>query len=384
LACAVLALVSLLTMMNASRAGGQAAEDTAQLIRIQSIRANLLRADALATNAFLVGGLESAEHRAAYDKALSDTSALITEAAAAQTNDTAALAALNQAVTRYASDMEQARANNRQGFPVGSAYLSDASTRLRSTALPLLDNLVTANQNRADSRLSAADNGWFEIAAIACLAVLVIAMVWTARRFHRVVNIGLLVAGILVLVTGIGGAASLSALRSTAHDVRSNQLNVVTTVGTARAAANEAKVQESLRLIAHGSGGAAEEQWKSASTQVADQIRQLGGSDASELSSLWTAYVKAHAEIVKLDDGGQWDAAVEKARSDAKGSANATFSAFDDRALELMTTTGESAAKRLTDQSTQPYVLMFFFVPLAVGAGIAAAWGLRVRLREYL
>ena len=46
------------------------AADTDQLIRVQAIQTNLLRADADATNAFLVGGLEPAEQRAAYDDAI--------------------------------------------------------------------------------------------------------------------------------------------------------------------------------------------------------------------------------------------------------------------------------------------------------------------------
>ena len=48
----------------------RAEADTAQLIRVQQIQTNLLTADATATNAFLVGGLEPPAQRAAYDQAL--------------------------------------------------------------------------------------------------------------------------------------------------------------------------------------------------------------------------------------------------------------------------------------------------------------------------
>ena len=41
-------------------------------MRVQDIQTSLLRADALATNAFLVGGLEPAEQRAEYDEAIDD------------------------------------------------------------------------------------------------------------------------------------------------------------------------------------------------------------------------------------------------------------------------------------------------------------------------
>ena len=55
------------------QANRTAAADTEQLIRVQGIKTNLLRADALATNAFLIGGLEPAEQRAAYDGAIDQT-----------------------------------------------------------------------------------------------------------------------------------------------------------------------------------------------------------------------------------------------------------------------------------------------------------------------
>ena len=114
----------------------RAESDTAQLIRVQQIQTNLLTADATATNAFLVGGLEPPAQRAAYDQALSTTGSLITDAAQAQPADAEALAAVNQQVVSYAAAIEQARANNRQNLPVGSQYLRSASSELRTETLP--------------------------------------------------------------------------------------------------------------------------------------------------------------------------------------------------------------------------------------------------------
>ena len=48
----------------------RAANNSAQVVRAQSIHVDLLRADAVATNAFLVGGLESPESRASYEGAM--------------------------------------------------------------------------------------------------------------------------------------------------------------------------------------------------------------------------------------------------------------------------------------------------------------------------
>jgi hypothetical protein len=113
----IIGLIGALTFAYLALSLSRAKADTAQLIRVQKIQSNLLSADATATNAFLVGGLEPPAQRAAYDQAMSSTSSLIAEAARAQPADGAALAALNQQVVSYAATIEQARANNRQGLP---------------------------------------------------------------------------------------------------------------------------------------------------------------------------------------------------------------------------------------------------------------------------
>ena len=99
----------------------QARADSEQLLRVQGIKVDLLRADALATNAFLIGGLEPSSQRAAYDDAISAVSGDIADAADAQPADKAVLERLGGEVVDFAEAMEQARANNRQGYPVGSA-----------------------------------------------------------------------------------------------------------------------------------------------------------------------------------------------------------------------------------------------------------------------
>ena len=102
LAFTALTVAQLVLGMNAA---SRAAADADQVIRIQDLKVDLLRADALATNAFLVGGLEPNAQRAAYDDALAGASTAITAAAEAQPADQAALAELSSLVLRYGSDM---------------------------------------------------------------------------------------------------------------------------------------------------------------------------------------------------------------------------------------------------------------------------------------
>ena len=143
---------------SADGALGRAAANADQLVRIQAIQTNVVQADADATNAFLVGGLEPAAQRADYTDAIASASELIAEAAQNQPADGAALGALNQSLVAYTSQVEQARANNRQALPIGAQYLKAASADLRADALPLLANLGEANNARVTQEFDRA--GW--------------------------------------------------------------------------------------------------------------------------------------------------------------------------------------------------------------------------------
>ena len=119
----------------------EARTNAEQLVRIQSIRTNLVTADANATNAFLVGGLEPPEARDAYTEGIATTARALAAASAARADDSTALERVNRVLTQYTGLIEAARANNRQGFPVGAAYLRQASRVLQDEALPSLATL---------------------------------------------------------------------------------------------------------------------------------------------------------------------------------------------------------------------------------------------------
>ena len=121
---------------------GDARNHAAQLVRLQAIRSSLTQADAAATNAFLVGGLEPADQRASYNGGIARATASIAAASSGSSADAPELAEINQVLARYAGLIESARANNRQGFPVGAAYLRQAGNLLRTDGLPPLLELV--------------------------------------------------------------------------------------------------------------------------------------------------------------------------------------------------------------------------------------------------
>jgi hypothetical protein len=377
LVATVVSAVVLVVGWDANRA---AAADTEQLIRAQAIKTDLLRADALATNAFLVGGLESATQRSAYDDALTSVTEGITAASEAQPADQVVLARLNAAVLAYASTMELARANNRQGLPVGGAYLRQASGELRSTALPLTDALVAANAERAESAMDG-QHPWLLVLP-AALAVVLLFLVnrWIAARFRRHVNVGLAVAALVVLGAGVVAVAAAGTRAGDNAVVRGGSYAVVVDGAAARTAANDAKSDESLRLIARGSGQAFEDAWTAAAAEVDDAL-VVAGNPA--VRAQWQAYVDGHAQVVALDAGGSWDDAVELATTTGSDGTTAVFTEFDTAMAQVVSDAADSATGSLRGGTWLLLAAAGLWVALGLLATGAAWRGVSVRMGEY-
>lgn len=365
----------------------RAAANSDQLVRIQAIQTNVVQADADATNAFLVGGLEPAAQRADYTTAIASASRLIAEAAQHQPADGPALGALNQSLIAYASEIEQARANNRQALPIGAQYLKDASANLRSDALPLLKNLVDANNQRVAEEFDRAGRAllWLVVPGVLTLLVLGLALVWLARRTRRYVNLPLAAAALIVLVTLVVGAVGLTGVKRQVDAARDGVYAATLSTAQARIAGFDAKSNESLTLIARGSGTAFEKAWQASDAAVKAELAELGQNPASSgLDPLpWSDYTSVHQQIRTLDDSGDWEGAVELATGTGSGTGNATFATFN--------TSSDEQLAGLSDQTAQQLDAAGGWLPLAgalgVLAGVVAAvcawWGVSLRLEEY-
>jgi hypothetical protein len=379
----VVALLGALTFSYLALSLNRAQADTAQLIRVQKIQSNLLSADATATNAFLVGGLEPPAQRAVYDQALSSTSSLIVEASQAQPADAAALSALNQQVVSYAAAIEQARANNRLGLPVGAQYLRNASADLRSTAIPILDNLVSSNATRASDQMDPRTAYLYIFPVISLLALVgvIIGQVWLARRFRRTINVGMLASAVVLFAITAAAVIAAQQLSSTLNSISNGSFAAVNTAADARIDANNAKSNESLTLIARGSGQAFETEWKSSADSVAGNLQRL--TDRPELVNQWQAYTDVHTEIRTLDDGGSWEKAVSLATGAGKKSSNTVFGTFDSNLASYLDSVSQDTSSSLAAERP----IMVVAAILALLGGLAAAllgrWGIGARLKEY-
>jgi len=356
--------------------------DTTQLVGIQDVRNDLVVADATATNAFLVGGLEPSEQRARYDEAIASAAHGLAQLAGSNEADAELLGKATAGLTTYTGLVEQARANNRQGFPVGAAYLDQASSVLRTDVLPHLDDLVAANSDRVDASFDSVGSvPWLLALGILALAVLVVVQVWLARRTHRRLNAGLFWSTVLALAASVGGAVVLGSTAQRAGDVRHGPYDATVSVARAYALANDAKSMESFTLIKRGSGAAYEETF----VAETDQARTLLSRDTVDpsLAPLLDDWVAAHQEIRKLDDGGDWDGAVALAVSSAPGDPNDVFQTFSTAAGSSLEASAQETHTSLSGSGGSAVLVGWLILVAGLLAAVLSWRGISTRVEEY-
>ncbi|MEZ0578752.1 hypothetical protein [Nocardioides sp. MH1] len=365
-------LLSGLVQFLSYQSDGRAADDTEQLVRIQEIQSNLLELDAIATNLVLIGGEGDHAREAQYDAALTDVLEQIAAAADAQSADEKALAALNVQVNDYATAIAQARANIRQGFPIGKEYVSEASQALRDDSVPILTNLVDANTQRAEDSMAGQHPFYLLLIGIVALTVLVWISMMLARRFRRYLNVGVAVAmAIVALVTLV---AAIAAWRGDNQndDLLNKQLKVAVDQAAARTAGNDAKANESLRLLNRGSGAKYEDPWIAAAKVVTSKA-------ADSILDDWRTYADIHAKIVDNDERDIRQPAIRS----ATGESTTAFDAFDKAAQKLVDDNGRTTTDEL--RAGRGIALIGSLLTLVLGfvAAVAIARGIGARRKEY-
>src|ERR1700722_5655673 len=212
-------------------------------------------ADAAAATAFIAQA-EPRPVRQRYEQAITDAAVAVTRASSGLTDEPLVqlLGKINAELAVYTGLIEIARTNNREGNPVGSSYLSEASGLMQSTILPDAAQLYQATSERVDSETTASTQ-------IPAPVILVVATTtifgafshrWLARRTRRRINPGLVVGalGILVMVVWVGTALTISTTASrSAKDTAAESLKTVTNVAIT---AQQARADETLSLIRRG------------------------------------------------------------------------------------------------------------------------------------
>ncbi|MFC5667580.1 hypothetical protein ACFP3U_32005 [Kitasatospora misakiensis] len=319
------------------------------------INRSLADADATAATGFLLAGAEPRAVRERYEQDLRTASQLISESAS-RTPDSSPLrellSKLNQQVPVYAGLVETARANNRQGYPLGGAYQRYASEQMRTVLLP-----AAAEFSASEDALLAADMAaaratpWAGyLLGLLALTGLVWVQLALFRRTNRVFNLGLLaatasvLAAVLWLTVTATGADTALARANREGGVPLRALN------SARVDVLTARLAENLHYVARGSSGAYADLWSKTTEHLVttNPGRETGTGTLVRAQSLAPAVAQAplaralsdyqqwrerHTAATALENQGDYqaalDATVTAREADAAGTAEAAFAAAD-------------------------------------------------------
>ncbi|MCX4645411.1 MULTISPECIES: hypothetical protein [unclassified Streptomyces] len=367
---------------------------------------SLADANTAASSGFLAGGQEPAETRDRYEKDIRTAAAKLVTAAANSDPDspsTAAISKLNKLLPQYKGLIERARANNRQGFPLGGAYLRYANETMQEQMLPAAEDLYKKENERLRSDYdSATPYPW---AAIGLGVVALGGLTWAQRRNYRrtnrVLNHGLVAATaastVVLLWLVVGHSVARAGLdESYDHGVRS--LNVL---HDARIASLKARGNENLTLVSRGAEtvevkGVAKDafdvdyqnQMKTLATKLGDAAKLADDSTgkrpvqaANDNMRVWR---DRHKDARGQDDAGNYQGALDKVIGSAQDKP--TRECFDnvDKELQSALTHEQAEFKQAaTDGRGAMTGLPVGAAVLAVLGAAGAVLGIGRRLSEY-
>lgn len=350
----------------------------------QNLYAALSEADAAAASAFLSGGSQTPAMRDRYRQAVATAAAALTDvtAGATDTDIRSKAAAIAAELATYTGLVEAARANSVQEFPVGSAYLSEASTLMQTELLPGAEEILERGLAQVeDGRRAIGSPSTASIALLVMVLVVIATGSWILlRRTNRQFNTGLVVAAVLVMMT-IAWIVTTS--RLTAGELEASRVEGTAKfeqLAKARIAAQQARTEEILLLIARGDITAGENTFH---TKV-DELRsgvEAGPQVAVEGIRRWMA---SHEKHVAAYVNGDYAAAVGQAIGDDPDTSAAQFGVVEASLREEIENTRTALRERITGAGSY-----LAFSPVGVSvllgfAGLAATLGLWPRLKEFL
>lgn len=374
---------------------------------------SLADADATVAGGFLVGGQEPKSASDRYQKDIDTAARLITEAAANSQGSAEAaeqIASLNRQLPSYTQWVATAQADNRQGLPLGGAYLryADEQMRMDGGLLDAADKLYQAETERLGHDYGRAKALPYAAWALGLLALG--ALVWAQRRHYRrtnrVFNQGLLAASAACAVVLLWLVAGHTLARSQLSDSYAHGAKSMQVLNSARIGVLQARGDENLTLVARGSGDSYETNFAKGMTDLAgEDPKGVGGELARALAladnEAGRAPVNAaiqgvqawrgrHTTARASDDGGDYTTAVAEViggkDSHGRTVTETTGQCFDkvDASLEQAVGHEQDEFRKAANGGRGALSLLPYGAGLlAVLAAAGALLGIGRRLSEY-
>jgi len=360
----------------------------------QRLYTSLSVADAEAGTAFIFGGLEPQSVLDAYNQAIGDAAAeLVAQSNTSGTADDPDVALRTGIATDlpvYCELIQTARTNNRLGNPVGSAYLSEASNLMQTKMLLMAQELQQHRTSAiADIQRRHVRPPWLAIILpIVALAALVVAQVYLARRWHRMLNPGLLVASatLVVLLAWTVTAGTISALSTTAG--RDNGAVPTSELTESRILTQQARAAETLKLVRRDDSGDYDRTYDDATTTLTTLLTQYprtapAADDVATARAALDRWREAHQRMNDALGRGDFPGGAAIAIGSGPTEATASIDTLDSSLVHGIAVTRNTLRHNISSAARALNVLSPGALTLSVMAALLMVGGLWPRLREY-
>jgi hypothetical protein len=383
------------------------------LVRAVDLSASLSDAHAMAAGSFLVRQPEAPGSHQRYIAKLKhagDRAAELASARDMSAESRAAVRSITEMLTVYTGLIGAARANDRQGLPLGGAYLRRAAKTMEQELLPSARKLYDIEAQRLTTHYRPAVSTWTPRAVIlagcAMLALLAGTQVYVARTTRRIVNPGLALACAVLLGLVVWILVAFAAQkRETAHAQHAGSVPVklltLTRSHVARAQASESVAladrgagasqskladldvpfQALTRPISSGRGGPAR-----GSGGLLDQAAVTGHRTAAidAIYAAYRQYLGAHRLVVEQEIRGNFKRAVRLAVGKKRSPSTKRTAAKLNRALDREVAAAEGRFHQFTSRSQAKLGGLATGIPLLTAlSALLALLGVRQRLKEY-
>jgi hypothetical protein len=369
-------------------------DDAAQIFR------SLADADTTAATGFLQAGEETAAVRAQYDNDIATASRLLTKAAAESGSGDPGqqwITKLNAQLPVYAGLVETAKADDRQGIPLGGAYLRYASAQMQNQMLDEAQSLYQAETDRLHADYADARSlPWAALGlGLVLVFVLVRAQVRLFHRTNRVFNPGMVLATACATVALLWLAVGQSVAASYLADSDTKGAAPLEVLNQAEIEALKCRAAENLNLVARGSTTAYETAWEADSAKLAGQggylaqaQRQTSGDTTAQHAvsaavATFHDWQSRHDTAHNANQAGDYTTAVSDTIGNGSGTIDAAFTSLKG-SLDTAAAHEQNQFASLADSGRNATSL------LAPGAGVltvlAAAgvvMGVNRRVAEY-
>lgn len=364
----------------------------------QELYNSLSVADAVATTGFLADSSRSAETRQDYRTAVDTASRAVIRASngidSPSSREMALILEIQEKLPSYVSLITEAGANNRQGYPVGAAYITQASSLMQDALLPAAAELY----DRTSSSVAAEQHrltkpSWFALSGLlAAVVLLVVAQFWLAAWSNRRISVGYAAATVLMGIALIWAGGSALTTWTEGSGGVSGTSQPLQTLTSLRIGVQQARSTEVLGLVQrdYSTGNQSDfsdrvatidAQFEQLRSEVDDRPTREQIDDAREALRTWD---NAHARMVSMVRQGDFTDAVQATVGDSADGVSRSFNDLDNTLEELINGSRDQLRIYLSDAGAAASRVNLLVLVLSALSILCVVQGTRPRLQEYL